>query len=123
MTALSLLDPGGERLLEVFVLLECHRCTHLGGQNHFGPGGERARKGAHSDLLGAGGGHGGSGGSTNGPRLLLLQALLQSKPKGLMVTAVGTCRVVHRKAQKGQVEKRHTDYALVNKKKTTATNP
>lgn len=36
LCALTLFDPGGERLLEVLVLLECDWGAHLGGQYHLG---------------------------------------------------------------------------------------
>lgn len=42
LCALTLLDPGGERLLEVLVLLECDRGANLGGQHHLGAGGALA---------------------------------------------------------------------------------
>lgn len=42
LCALTLLDPGGERLLEVLVLLECDGGAHLGGQYHLGGGGALA---------------------------------------------------------------------------------
>lgn len=48
--ALTLFDPGGEGLLEVFVLLECDGGAHLGGQHHFGTGGALAWNGADDDL-------------------------------------------------------------------------
>lgn len=61
LCALTLLDPGGEGLLEVFVLLECDRTAHLGGQHHLGSGGALAGNGA-DDNFGRGGGRGGSPG-------------------------------------------------------------
>ena len=58
-----LLDPGGEGLLEVLVLLECDGGAHLGGQHHLGSRGHLARQRAHDDFRGGGGRGGGPRGS------------------------------------------------------------
>lgn len=43
LCALTLFYPGGKRLLEVLVLLECDGGAHLGGQYHLGIGGSLTR--------------------------------------------------------------------------------
>ena len=54
LRGLALLDPGGEGLLEVLVLLERDGGANLGREHHLGAGGHLTRQRAHHDLGGAG---------------------------------------------------------------------